>query len=150
MTEKIKIKTDVKVMSKPWSGTLQELMELYGKMHKAMKDNNGVGLSAVQIGIPVRVFIAGDPTDLFVNPKIIERSSYMKNGWEGCLSCPGAHVKVKRSHSITISYQTIINTSGDLATIKRKFTGYDARVIQHEFDHLNGIIIKDRGKVYQE
>ena len=74
----------------------------------------------------------------------------MKNGWEGCLSCPGAHVKVKRSHSITISYQTTIDTSGDLAVIKRKFTGYDARVIQHEFDHLNGILIKDRGKVYQE
>jgi peptide deformylase len=150
MTEKIKVDKEVRVMSKEWRGTLEELMELYGKLNKAMKENKGIGISAIQIGIPVRVFLAGDPPELFINPKIIQRSSYMKNGWEGCLSCPGAHVKVKRSHSITISYQTTIDTSGDLAVIKRKFTGYDARVIQHEFDHLNGILIKDRGKVYQE
>ena len=114
-------------------------------MEDTMKKFNGIGISAIQIGAPQRIFLAGNPAQVFINPKIKDKSSYTKVDWEGCLSCPGAHVRVRRSHSITIQYEDI---EGKI--IKRKFTGFDARVIQHELDHLNGFLIKDRGKVYQE
>ena len=114
-------------------------------MKDTMKKHNGMGISAIQIGHPIRVFLAGSPAEVFINPRILERSTYTKTDWEGCLSCPGAHVRVKRSHSIILEY-----TNLEGKQIKRKFKGYDARVVQHEFDHLNGFLILDRGKVYQE
>ena len=115
------------------------------EMKQVMKEHNGVGIAAIQVGKAIRVFLAGSPPQVFINPKIINRSSYTKTDWEGCLSCPGAHVRVRRSHSITLEYQ---NEKGKV--IKQKFKGFDARVIQHELDHLNGFLILDRGKVYQE
>ena len=114
-------------------------------MEDTMKKHNGIGISAIQIGHPIRVFLAGNPAQVFINPTILERSSYTKVDWEGCLSCPGAHVRVRRSHSIKLKY-----TNEEGTVVKRKFKGFDARVIQHEFDHLNGFLITDRGKVYQE
>ena len=111
-----------------------------------MKESNGIGLSAIQIGIPVRVFLAGDPPQVFINPRILKRGSFEKKDWEGCLSCPDLKVRVKRSHSVVMEYDTF-NESGEYITIKRKFKGFDARVVQHEFDHLNGILITDKGKV---
>ena len=114
-------------------------------MENTMKELNGIGISAIQIGKAQRVFLAGNPPQVFINPRIIDKSSYSKVDWEGCLSCPGAHVRVRRSHTITIKY-----TDLEGKEIKRKFKGFEARVIQHELDHLNGFLIKDRGKVYQE
>ena len=127
----------------------KEVTELDPKILKDMKDtmkkHNGIGISAIQIGEPIRVFLAGNPPQVFINPVILERSGYTKVDWEGCLSCPGAHVRVRRSHSIKVKY-----TNEEGIEIKRQFKGFDARVIQHEFDHLNGFLITDRGKVYQE
>lgn len=127
----------------------KEVTELDPKILKDMKDtmkkHNGIGISAIQIGEPIRVFLAGNPPQVFINPVILERSGYTKVDWEGCLSCPGAHVRVRRSHSIKLKY-----TNEEGTVVKRKFKGFDARVIQHEFDHLNGFLITDRGKVYQE
>jgi len=127
----------------------KEVTELDPKILEDMKDtmkkHNGIGISAIQIGEPIRVFLAGNPPQVFINPVILERSGYTKVDWEGCLSCPGAHVRVRRSHSIKLKY-----TNEEGTVVKRKFKGFDARVIQHEFDHLNGFLITDRGKVYQE
>ena len=62
MTEKIKVDKEVRVMSKEWRGTLEELMELYGKLNKAMKENKGIGISAIQIGIPVSCLLYTSPS----------------------------------------------------------------------------------------
>lgn len=139
------IVTDEKIlrqMSKEVTGVNSEMIE---EMKETMKKYNGIGISAIQVGYPLRVFLAGNPPQVFINPKMLEKSSYTKVDWEGCLSCPGAHVRVRRSHSIKVKY-----TNEEGIVIKRKFKGFDARVIQHEFDHLNGFLITDRGKVYQE
>ncbi len=139
------IVTDEKILRQMSKEVSKVDTKVLKDMEDTMKKFDGIGISAIQIGAPQRIFLAGNPPQVFINPKIKDKSSYTKVDWEGCLSCPGAHVRVRRSHSITIQYEDI---EGKI--IKRKFTGFDARVIQHELDHLNGFLIKDRGKVYQE
>ena len=146
------IVTDKKILrqvSKEWVNdsihAREELEDTIYQMQEAMKEHKGVGISAIQIGVPERVFLAGSPPQVFINPKIKDRSSYTKRDWEGCLSCPGAHVKVRRAHSVVVEF-----TDENDEPMVQKFTGFDARVIQHEFDHLQGFLIVDRGKVYQE
>ena len=147
------IVTDEKILrqrSKEWHNdsvhAQEELKDVVYQMDEAMEKYKGIGISAIQIGIPWRIFLAGRPSELFINPRIIEKSSIMKQDWEGCLSCPDLKVRVKRSHSVVMEYDTF-NESGEYITVKRKFKGFDARVVQHEFDHLNGILITDKGKV---
>ena len=136
-------------MSKEFTGTNEELKETVELMDEMMEKYNGIGISAIQVGIPWRIFLAGRPSELFINPRIIEKSSITKQDWEGCLSCPDLKVRVRRSHSVVMEYNTF-NESGEYITVKRKFKGFDARVVQHEFDHLNGILITDKGKVVKE
>ena len=143
------IVTDRKVLrqiSKPWRwGDKNEIDSLVEKMWKALEEKNGAGLSAIQIGYPLRVFIVGlEVNEVFVNPAIVNKSSIMKKDWEGCLSCGHSQVRVPRSHSITLKYW-----NQDLEHCERKFTGFEARVVQHELDHLNGFLIIDRGKEYK-
>ena len=133
-------------MSKEFTGTNEELKETVELMDKMMEKYNGIGISAIQVGVPIRVFLAGKPSELFINPRIVEKSSIMKQDSEGCLSCPDVQVRVKRSHSVVMEYHTF-NSEGEYIVVKRKFKGFDARVVQHEFDHLNGILITDKGKV---
>jgi len=142
------IVTDRKILrqiSKPWTGDKKELDELVEKMWSVVSEKNGAGLSAIQIGYLVRVFIVGlEVNEVFVNPSIVSKSSIMKKDWEGCLSCGYSQVRVPRSHSITLKYW-----DKDLNPCERKFTGFEARVVQHELDHLNGFLIIDRGKEYK-
>ena len=147
------IVTDEKILrqrSEEWHNdsvhAQEELKDVVYQMDEMMQKYKGIGISAIQIGIPWRIFLAGRPSELFINPRIIEKSSIMKQDWEGCLSCPDLKVRVKRSHSVVMEYDTF-NESGEHITVKRKFKGFDARVVQHEFDHLNGILITDKGKV---
>ena len=72
----------------------------------------------------------------------------MKSDFEGCLSCPGVMVRVKRSSYIVVEYTSIREEK--FVKIKRKFKDFEARVVQHELDHLNGFLIEDRGKVYRK
>tara|TARA_Y100001938_G_C8054646_1_gene413756 strand:- start:116 stop:541 length:426 start_codon:yes stop_codon:yes gene_type:complete len=140
------IVTDIRILRKMSKEVFDKVSDkTIDEMKKVMEEHKGVGIAAIQVGKAIRVFLAGNPPQVFVNPKVINKSTYAKTDWEGCLSCPGAHVRVKRSHSITLEYQ---NEEGKI--IRRKFKGFDARVIQHELDHLNGYLIIDRGKVYQE
>ena len=140
-------------MSKEWHNdsphAQEELKDVVFQMDEMMEKYNGIGISAIQIGIPWRVFLAGNPAELFINPRILERSSITKQDWEGCLSCPDLKVRVRRSHSVVMEYNTF-NESGEYITVKRKFKGFAARVGQHEFAHLNGILITDKGKVVKE
>ncbi len=140
---------DKKILRKPskeWTGTLEELEVLVDKMGDTMEENKGIGIAAIQIGEPVRVFLAGNPPELFINPRNIQLSPYKKNHWEACLSCKNTNVRTKRAHSITLTYDTI--KEGLPIVVKRTFKGREAVVVQHELDHLNGWLIEDRGKAY--
>ena len=142
--------TDKKILrsvSTEWSGTPEELEKLLEKMTEAMKERNGIGISAIQIGVPKRVFLAGNPAEVFINPRILSRSSYEKKDWEGCVCCGDEQVRVKRAYSISLEYLNYKDKEFNL--VRRKFVNFDARVVQHELDHLNGILILDRGKVYK-
>jgi len=132
--------------SREWEGTLEELEVLIDKMGAVMEKNKGIGIAAIQIGEPVRVFLAGNPPELFINPRNVQLSPYKKSHWEACLSCKNTNVRTKRAHSITLTYDTI--KEGLPIVVKRTFKGHEAVVVQHELDHLNGWLITDRGKGY--
>ena len=137
----------LRTFSKEFEGTLPEALKIFVTLRKAMEEHKGIGCAGIQVDLPVRIFAAGNPAQLFINPRIVSKSSVTKSDWEGCLSCPNAMVKVRRSHSIELEYETILEDK--IEKVKTKFKGFDARVIQHEFDHLNGILIIDKGKVYR-
>ena len=142
-------KNKLRVMSEDFNSTIEEVSSLINKLETVMEEYKGVGISAIQIGVPYRVFLAGYPEpEVFINPKVLERSSYMKSDFEGCLSCPGVMVRVKRSSYIVVEYTSIREEK--FVKIKRKFKDFEARVVQHELDHLNGFLIEDRGKVYRK
>ncbi len=117
----------------------------------------GVGLAAIQIGLPKRVFVAYSEASkkflVFINPEIVWFSKRLtdpkKSKYEGCLSLPNKWSLIKRPKEIKVKYQT---ESGQ--TQIRKFSKTLATIIQHEYDHLNGILFIDRvleqkGKIYE-
>ena len=138
----------LRTMSSEWNGNIEQLEEIVNKMGDALEKYNGVGISAIQVGLPYRIFLAGpkDNPELVMNPKIIDKSVFLKSDWEGCLSIPNCMVKVKRAKHITLEYTSV--REGQFVKVKRKFTDFDARVVQHELDHLNGFLITDRGKAH--
>lgn len=119
--------------------------ELVQLMLNEMNNSNGVGLSANQLGLPYRVFVMrGDEYNFaFFNPNIVSYSSEIDVREEGCLSVPGVVVKVPRSKSVRVRFQT---PSGAVDT--KTFDGISSRVIQHEFDHLNGVLFFNRAHRY--
>lgn len=119
----------------------KEFKELVSSMIKTLIKTDGVGLAAPQIGKSVRLAIINSkdgPLSL-VNPKIIKKSWASEFDQEGCLSIPGVYGKVKRSKKITLAY-----FGGDGKKVKLTAEGMMARVIQHEIDHLDGILIIDK------
>ena len=110
-------------------------------MHQTLKDSqNGVGLAGPQIGESLRLclcLINGKMTPL-INPDITWRSEETDTVEEGCLSLPGIWRNVTRPIAIKLEYQ---DESGQLQ--ERRLEGMDARIVQHEVDHLDGILIVD-------
>ena len=105
------------------------------KLIETCNKYQGIGLSGIQIGIPLRIFYAVD--EIFINPNIVYK--YNLYYWEeGCLSLPNCMVKVPRPETIIIEYYSI-----DGKKIEKEFSGVKARVILHEFDHLEGRLIID-------
>jgi peptide deformylase len=119
--------------------------ELVSDMKKTMKEAEGVGLAANQIGKDLSIFVI-DPKlaqqhevpDTYFNPEITEYSPDTEEVEEGCLSIPGFYAEIKRSKKIMFK---ALDPEGK--KIKFKAKGFLARVLQHETDHLNGIVIKD-------
>lgn len=112
---------------------------------------NGVGIAAPQVGLSLRLFIVASrpspryphaptmaPTPM-INPRILDRSTELVSGWEGCLSVPGTRGWVPRHETISVEYFT---KHGD--RIQQELTGFVARIFQHELDHLDGILFPDR------
>lgn len=111
---------------------------------KLMRDNSGIGLAANQVGVPYRIFaMRSDPNRVFFNPIIVNLSEEVIALEEGCLTYPGLYVTIKRPRHARIRYT---QPSGE--TVTEQFTGMSARVIQHEIDHLDGIIFYNRANFY--
>ena len=107
---------------------------------ETMKEHNGVGLAANQVGLRHRVFVMGSEGVgyAFFNPVILETSGEEKFK-EGCLSFPGLFLPIKRPASVKVRYQDM---NGELK--EQNFTGLSARVILHEYDHLDGLVFTDQ------
>ena len=120
---------------------IDDIIEFSRTFIKFMYDNNGIGLAAPQIGLPYRIFaMRGDPENFIViNPRIVDKTSEEIYLEEGCLSFPGLLVKVKRPKSIKVRFEV---PNGD--TMTKTFTGMTARIFQHEYDHLDGILFTER------
>lgn len=125
--------------------------ELIVNLITTVMDVDGVGIAAPQVYQTVRIFILAshpnprypkapemEPTAI-INPQILFYSDEIVKDWEGCLSIPGIRSKVPRHKVIEVEY-----TDRKGKKIKKKFTDFVARIFQHEYDHLEGIIFLDR------
>lgn len=130
------------------------LQKLIDDMFETMYNANGVGLAAPQVGKGIRLFVVdatpvaeggdGDPTcedfkRVFINPIIFEESGEEWNYEEGCLSIPGIREEVSRKSSLKIEYY---DEKWDL--YEEELDGFAARVVQHEYDHIEGVLFLDR------
>ena len=119
----------------------EALIRLTEEMLVTMREREGVGLAANQVGRLRRVLVAGIEEDeyVLVNPVIEARSEETEVLAEGCLSIPGIQVNVERPVAVTVSGQ---DASGD--EVRFEAEGLLARIFQHEIDHLDGVLILDR------
>jgi peptide deformylase len=121
---------------------------LVDDMVETMRAANGIGLAAIQVGVPERVIVVWLPEDeespdrnklyAVVNPKLARKSREVEDGIEGCLSVPGWVGEVSRHHTVTVKG---LDAGGRPVRIKAE--GLLARVFQHEIDHCNGILFID-------
>jgi peptide deformylase len=120
-----------------------DLRRLTERMVSLMEDANGVGLAATQVGVVRRVFVfrreEQDEPVAAVNPRIVEASEERETDDEGCLSLQRVLVPVERHVSLTLEAQDVTG-----APLRLELTGLDARVVQHELDHLDGSLILGR------
>lgn len=111
-----------------------DLIEVCNRLLATMNHYAGVGLAAPQCGLGLRLFVAVGGL-VFINPRIITKSIEDTRQKEGCLSFPGLYIPVTRAKTIEVEY---FNEFGEHK--QGTFTGATARVIQHETDHLNGVV----------
>jgi peptide deformylase len=122
-----------------------ELAAVINRMFELMYQHKGVGLAANQVNLPLRVFVANPSGHkdegeeyVFINP-IISRQKGSEEAEEGCLSLPGIAAPIKRSKSLHVSAYDIQGRE-----IEMDCEGFLARIIQHETDHLDGVLLIDR------
>lgn len=138
------------------SSNYKNLNLLLADMWETMYNASGVGLAAPQINKSIRLFIVDsspfyddNKTDslkkVFINPKILYEDGEEWVFNEGCLSIPGVREDILRKSNITIKYQ-----NEDFVTMTEKFDGINARVIQHEYDHINGILFTDKVSILKK
>lgn len=121
-----------------------ELRETVRGMFEVMYASEGVGLAAPQVGLKRRILVlnpTGEPADelVLVNARILDRSGPITSYDEGCLSFPGIYAEVRRPERCTVKAH---DTDGH--RIEREFDGFASRIIQHEYDHLEGVLLVDR------
>lgn len=124
-----------------------ELTQLVVDMHDTMRSLNGAGLAAPQIGVGLQVVIfevaanprypdaENVPFTVLINPVLTALSDVMEEGWEGCLSVPGMRGLVPRHAALRYQGFDVVGQP-----IDRSVSGFHARVVQHEVDHLRGIL----------
>ena len=118
-----------------------ELAALGERMHQVMRRAHGAGLAAPQVGIAKRLFVydCGGHRGLLANPVIVDRSQALAEDDEGCLSIPGFAWTTPRAAAVTVEG---LDASGRAVTVEA--TGYFARCMQHEVDHLDGRLFLSR------
>ena len=140
--EVVKLGADsLREKSVPVGEIAEEIRALAAEMIRTMYKEEGVGLAAPQVGRNIRMFVAdsGGGAQVFINPQITGTSAELAEMEEGCLSVPGVYEKVVRPQSVRVHFQ---DESGKRHVIEAK--GYLARIIQHEYDHLDGILFIDK------
>jgi peptide deformylase len=142
------LRTPAALIDLPASDVARALVD---DMMATLRDADGVGIAAPQVYEPLRLFIVAsrpgprypdaplmEPLVVF-NPEIVERSPELVKDWEGCLSIPGLRGNVPRHRTIRVRYQT-----SEGAEVEQDVADFVARIFQHEFDHLHGLLFVDR------
>lgn len=139
----------LRVKSKEVSKISKKVRILAENMIDTMYANNGVGLAAPQVGENLRIFVIDISLDdeplnplVFINPKIIKKSGAMKSN-EGCLSFPKAYFDVRRYSDVTIK---ALDIKGRPFIMEGKNSSLLAKALQHEYDHLDGILFIDHSR----
>ena len=122
------------------------IQSLIDDMFETMHDSQGIGLAGPQVHESIRLFVAGVDDDdieispvVIINPEITLVGSRVEEDWEGCLSIPGIRARVPRSIDIRVR---ALDRHGQAISLNA--SGFPARVIQHEADHLDGVLFFDR------
>ncbi len=140
----VKIPADcLRQIAQPVERPTRETRELVDRMKAAMAEANGIGLAAPQLGVLQRIVVVRTPEEdapihVFLNPKIVSAKGE-QIGSEGCLSLPMLHGDVTRAREIVVKGLDMLGRP-----IRRRATDMEARVFQHEIDHLDGILFVDR------
>lgn len=135
------------------------LRKLINDMVDTMNKYDGVGIAAPQVNHSLALFVTNAPKEgpddtwlqgevrVFINPKILEVNDELNIHSEGCLSIPKLYLDIERPTRVKVEYT---NVNGERLT--QEFSGYEARVILHENDHINGVLFIDRikGKIRKE
>ena len=131
----------LKTRAAPVESFDESLVHLTQDMLATMRDNEGVGLAANQVGRLKRVFVAAVEDDeyVIVNPVLSNKAETTESVSEGCLSIPGIQVDVERPTSVTVSGQDVWGKP-----LRLEASNLLARIMQHEVDHLDGVLILDR------
>ena len=133
----------LRLTAKPVDEIDDDLRRLIERMKTLMVEARGVGLAATQVGVIRRLFVFQlvdeDEVRAVVNPELVERSEELATDDEGCLSLQHVLVPVERRLAVTLAGR---NEAGD--DLRLELEGHAARVVQHELDHLDGVLIIDR------
>jgi peptide deformylase len=132
----------LKMEARPVAEFDDELQSLVERMKLLMVEANGIGLAATQVGVLRRVFVFQrdeDEVAAIVNPEIVERSDETDVADEGCLSIQGISVPVERSLEVTI-----VGKDERGEDVRYELDDYASRCVQHETDHLDGVLMIDR------
>lgn len=133
-------------VAKPLRRVDAELVRIVREMFERMYEAKGIGLAATQVDLPYRLFVANPESDpaakeleyVFLNP-VLSKPKGLSEAEEGCLSLPGLYGDVKRPEKITIE---AYNLAGQ--AVQMELGGLLARLVQHETDHLDGVLFIDR------
>ena len=131
----------LRLLAAPVAAVTPEIKTLIADMAETMWHQVGIGLAAPQIGVSLRIFVMDDGkrgARAIVNPVVTERGGVLKEE-EGCLSLPGIFAEVERNKSLHIE-----GLDGEGQPISFEAQGLQAKIIQHELDHLDGVLFIDR------
>lgn len=123
------------------------ITNLINSMVELMVNNHGCGIASPQVGVNKRLFIAvldNEKIELFINPTILEHSEETEIDTEGCLSVPEMCGEVERYKRVKVKY------FNGQETVTKWYDGMNARIIQHEYDHLNGVLYIDKAENIRE
>ena len=137
----------LRYQAKPLRRVDVRLKEIVARMFELMYEHRGVGLAATQVGLPLRLFVMnstgrqGEGVEIALINPVISRPRGNEIAEEGCLSLPSVHGNVVRAKTIRVNAFTL-----DGQELDQDFSGFEARIVQHESDHLDGMLFIDRLK----